>query len=336
MASLNGIKNTSKCFYYFYKELRQSKKIHAQKNATSQIYNDIIKRVPIKEIEKNCPVTLSREICAILRKLKQTGYVQLPPLNQEATISVVIPHFEHYHYLDEALLNLSNQTCRPEEIIIVDDQSKDKNSLKKIIKKYESSLPIKLIFPEKKAYAGGCRQIGAENSKSDIIVMHDADDISHENRIELTKYFFHKHKDAVHLNCGLVSFKEKLFQYLKNFTKEHVDSNTIDTKKITGTMKKMFTNQSFSVHDQVPVRGGCYGHPGNYSWECHAGHVAYRRDVADIIKWTTPSDYLFTQYEDYEFNLLLFLACQQSYQIDLPLIYYRLESSTHHLKLPQN
>jgi glycosyltransferase involved in cell wall biosynthesis len=322
---LKGWLKTAKNLYNIRK---QNKTIDAQKNDASYIFDSLIQKTPIDEILKNITAPISKEISSILKKIKKIGYITLSPLTQPPTVSIIIPHYNHYPYLDEALFHLTKQTILPDEVIVVDDHSDDKEKLQSVIDSYSKKLNLKLISPPQKAYAGGCRQFGAERATSNIVSMHDADDISHPSRIKLTKYFFKKHPDTLQVNFGLVRFKNPLFSYIKNFSPNHVDQNIIITQDIIQSMRQMFTNQRFSVFGKPEIKIGCYGHNGNYFWGCHSGHVTYRKDLSKIIKWTTPHDYVFTKYEDYEFNFLLFLTGQKSLQIDLPLVYYRIGTST--------
>ena len=322
--------NKFKAVKRLYKIRKQNKEIESQKKTASFIFDEILKKTPIEEIEKKIfkVSTVSIEISSILKKLKEINYISIPPLSGEPTVSIIIPHYNHYKYLDEALFHLTQQTVLPDEVIVVDDISNNPERIKQIINSYNNKLSIKLIIPEKKLYAGGCRQLGAELATSQIVSMHDADDISHPSRIEITKHFFENNRESLHLNSGFVRFKHDFFSYIRNFSPKEADQKIIDTNKIAIAMKKMFINQQFSVLHKPETRLGCYGQVGDCFWGCHSGHVTYRKELVNMIKWTTPNDYVFTQYEDYDFNFLLFLAGQKSFQIDLPMVYYRIGTST--------
>jgi len=325
LAKINNYKNF---VINFYKIRKQNKNIQRQAKAAAYIYDEIIKGTPVEKIEKNIDKKVSKEIKSILINLKKIGYIKNLNLKPANSLSVVIPHYNHQKHLNQALESLKKQTVEPNEIIVVDDLSDNIELTKKTVCKYKNLLNIKLIVPEKKLYAGGCRQLGAESAKSSIISMHDADDISHPSRIELTKYFFKNHPDALHLNFGLVRFKNSFFDFLKKFEKDELDKNIIKTEEISKTMRQIFIEQRLSVLNQPETKIGCYGTNGNYFWGCGSGHVNYRKKVVDLVKWTGPKNYVFTKYEDYEFNLLLFLAAKKSFQVDLPLIYYRIGTST--------
>ena len=313
----------------YYKEKKEQWTLEKQEVVASQIFDLILEKEPIKKITPIITQPISNEITAILRKLEEIGYpITLKPLTEPSTITVVIPHFNQHKYLDEALFNLSTQSTLPEEVIVVDDQSENFKLVEKICSKYSTQLNLKLIRPEKKLYAGKCKQLGAEMTSSNIIVMHDADDISHHNRIELTKSFFKQYPDALHMNVGLVRFRKSFFNFLKNFNEKEINNHIITTKEIAHEMKRRFVKQQFSSFNQYKIRIGCYGSDGKYFWGCQSGHVAYRKEIVSIVKWTSPFDYVFTKYEDNDFNFMLFLAGQKSYQLDLPLVYYRIGTST--------
>jgi len=327
---LNKIKNLSRSIAYLYKTKKENIILRSQEKIAGEIFDLILQKTPIDAIYEQIQQPVSSEIKSILNALKKIGYLtNIKPLPQKPSTSVIIPHYNQSIFLDEALFYLSKQTTLPDEVIIVDDQSKDIEQVEKLHKKYCSSLNIKLLKPQHKLYSGKCRQYGAEAASSNIIIMHDADDISHVNRIKLTKKFFQKQPLALHMNVGHSRFRNSYFNFFSKF--ENIDLNKfiITPDKIGTRMKKMFVKQNFSSLNQYNIRTGCYGTEGDYFWGSTSGHVAYNRKLVSLIQWTSPKNYVFTKHEDYDFNFLLFLAGQNSYEINLPLVAYRIGSSTH-------
>ena len=105
-----------------------------------------------------------------------------------------------------------------------------------------------------------------------------------------------------------------------------VEKSLYRNDQIWEQMEKIIVNQNLSVLNSYGSKLGCYGIPGNFG--CQSGHVAYRRNVAKQLTWTSPKDYVFTKYEDFDFNLMLLLTSNNAMQVDLPLIYYRLGTSS--------
>lgn len=318
MNVLNKIRHR---FFLVLEELAVKK----QASVAARVYDLIFEQKSGAEISREVNAPLSTEIKNILKKIDEVGYLSVAPLQKEPTVSVVIPHYNQNKFLEEALLNLTKQTVLPEEVIVVDDVSPNQNEVEIICGKHKDTLNLKLIKSDKKLYAGGAKQLGAETAIGDIVVMHDADDVSHVNRVELTKKFFVKYPDALQLNFGFVRFQEK-YPDDKYFADVDMEKFLTKPDQIREVMKEKFITQKFSAIKKYVARLGFYGVAGDFGTQ--AGHVAYRREIASRLKWSSPFSFVFTKFEDYDFNFMLFLLGQKSYVINLPIIYYRAGSST--------
>ncbi len=303
-----------------------------QRDDMAKIYDGMVERVPAKTIKKHIHSKMAPEIERIIDFVDRYRTLEPPSIPQRnyTSISVVIPHYHHYEYLDLALTYLERQTDKAEEVLIVDDISPDQSRLLSVIKAHQKKLPLRLLKPKLKLYPAKARQYGAENAKSDVLLMHDADDISHKNRIALTRSFFQSNKNAMQLNIGYVEFyKKAFFDYLGDFSNLILDDYVVTTSEIIQAMRAKFINQQLSIPDAFRVHFGGYGAKGKFGFLPQSGHVAYRKEVVSQVAWTsTPTNYIFTHFEDFEFNFLLLLAFQASYQLDIPLIYYRRFTST--------
>ena len=330
MDYISRIKNLTNKATHLYKLKKQNLILAKQETIAGIIFDAILKKEDPDKISNKIKQPISKEIKSILYAIKKIGYLpKLKPLILRPTISVVIPHFNQHKYLDEALHHLSIQSSIPEEVIVVDGESKHKSLVKKIFDKHKKKMNLKLLFPQGKLFAGDRRQIGAEASNSDIVTVHDADDISHVNRIELTKKFFQTHPNSYSLSFGCVRFKKKFLNFIKDFNSINIKNHLIEPNKISLSLRERFIKQEFSSDLQYQMRLGCYGNEGNYTWGCQAAHVAYRKEVTSFISWNPKKQLTFTRFEDYYFNVLLFLLGQQSYQLDLPIVYYRIGSSVY-------
>lgn len=183
--------------------------IYAQSAAVSALFDELI----TEKKHVNIPLGLryygTREVLAIAKGVMALRRNVSPKeIDDACTISVVIPHFNHCSFLQDALNSLRRQTMAPDEIIVVDDASKDREVVRDIVRAFQDSLPVRLIENQERMYAGPTRQVGAEAASGDLIVMHDADDISHSQRLALTKEFFLSHKYACQLNVGFWRFSD--------------------------------------------------------------------------------------------------------------------------------
>lgn len=310
-------------------ERRQSQalaSIAAFREKAGRIYWGILESKPLDQHFED--PGLPKEIRAIIECVRtRSGDRQMePPPLGAGTMSVVIPHYNHAQYLGDCLEGLCRQTVAPAEVIVVDDLSSDRSELSRICKKFEGRLNLRLLLPETKLYCGGARQMGAEAATAENVVMHDADDVSHPQRLEITREVFRRNKGAWHLTVGWVPFDGKVVDYVKEFDLNVLDESVIGPGELAAAMSRLFTEQRFSQDVSGQTRWGHYGMHRKYGTT--AGHCAYRKSLAVHHPWPAPDRFNFSKYEDFEFNLLLFLCGQKSLHADLPLVYYRQRSTT--------
>ncbi len=106
------------------------------------------------------------------------------PTNQEAKLSVIIPAYSAATTLHIAVRSLINQTWKNLEIIIVDDYSPDE-TLKSAQKIAEQDPRIKVYQTQKNGGSYAARNYGLQHSSGEFITVHDADDWSHPQKLEL-------------------------------------------------------------------------------------------------------------------------------------------------------
>jgi glycosyltransferase involved in cell wall biosynthesis len=102
-------------------------------------------------------------------------------------ISVIVPVFNREKILEKTLQSLTNQTFRPFEIILVDNNSEDKsleicNNFQ--LNNKDESLIIKVIS-ELKPGANAARNKGFKNSDGDYLYFFDSDDILYPGSLEI-------------------------------------------------------------------------------------------------------------------------------------------------------
>jgi hypothetical protein len=116
----------------------------------------------------------------------------------------VMPHYSDHGratgYLEAALEGLRAQTDPDWRLVIVDDASpraQDRAHLRERAAASEGG--IVLLQQEVNRGQGVCRNIGArwaEAQGSDIVLFHDADDVSHPRRLEVTRRTFAEHPEV--------------------------------------------------------------------------------------------------------------------------------------------
>lgn len=91
------------------------------------------------------------------------------------SVSVVIPAYNASKYLPEALESLKNQTRQPDEILLVDDASKDHTA------RIAAEYGCRVFVSPTNMGIGFSRQIGAEKARSDYVTFLSADDAHEPN-----------------------------------------------------------------------------------------------------------------------------------------------------------
>ena len=106
------------------------------------------------------------------------------PVAKGPLISVIVPAFNAEQTISLTIKSILKQTYRNLEIIIVNDGSTDKTS--EIIEKFiDSDKRISIINLKHNQGAYVARNIGLNHSTGEFITIHDADDISHPQKLEV-------------------------------------------------------------------------------------------------------------------------------------------------------
>ena len=187
--------------------------------------------------------------------------------DHKLTISLCIPCIpKHLPYLKYLLHTLKNQTVLPKEIIISLSDT-DTNFYLIILKQLKISLdmeniPISLLISKEKKYAGENRQIAFDNVSGDIAVFIDADDVMHNQRLEIIQ------KAAMKYNSHVIIHEYS--RTSKDLTKKYNDND--------------ISNSTFG--DKIWKANAKYGkitypkdHLHLYGYSPHHGHMSVRSYV---------------------------------------------------------
>ena len=90
-------------------------------------------------------------------------------------LSVIIPHYNHGHFINEQIEAIVNQTYKCHEIIIIDDKSTD-NSVEIINKTIDKYPFIKLIQNKKNIGPLNIMNLGLDIASGDYVQFPSADD----------------------------------------------------------------------------------------------------------------------------------------------------------------
>ena len=107
--------------------------------------------------------------------------------------SVIIPVYNGARFIEEAINCVFKQTYTDWEIIIINDGSKDETP--KILEKYTDNEKILIINQENQGVSVA-RNNGVLHAKGDYIAFLDADDLWHENHLEVLNELIGKYPSA--------------------------------------------------------------------------------------------------------------------------------------------
>lgn len=136
-------------------------------------------------------------------------------MNDNFTISVVIPMYNRSETILECLNSICNQSFKEIEIIVVDDCSSD-NSVD-LVRGYQDKR-VKLVELEKRSGAQAARNKGILESSGEWIAFNDSDDIWEKDKLdmqvkELERFGFDKNV-VVHSNCYCLDrMKDKFWEW---------------------------------------------------------------------------------------------------------------------------
>ena len=105
--------------------------------------------------------------------------------SRDATVSVVMTHFNRPEYVGEAIASVFAQVVPPQQLIIVDDASNESSwtSLNKLVRSLSARIPVKLIRNDINRGLGASRNIGAASAESDYLLFLDDDDALHPSAL---------------------------------------------------------------------------------------------------------------------------------------------------------
>jgi glycosyltransferase involved in cell wall biosynthesis len=120
---------------------------------------------------------------------------------ESSLVSVVIPCYNHAHFLADAIDSVMAQTWRDFEIIVVDDGSRDNTF--QVASRYES---VRYVHQQNKGLSAS-RNTGLRQSKGDYLVFLDADDRLLPSALETGVHFLKTYPQCAFVagRCQLVA-----------------------------------------------------------------------------------------------------------------------------------
>jgi glycosyltransferase involved in cell wall biosynthesis len=209
-------------------------------------------------------------------------------------ISVIIPcAYMHAKHLYQLLTHIEQQTMLPDEVIIsLGEAHRVQPQVIKTIENKKWAFPCKLLKSNAINYVSKNRNIGCRHATGDVLVLQDADDLPHPQRIEVIKYFFENYQVDFLMHHFIMANTPK---DAANFTKiPDLELISIDW----GTdFESMFSQHKFTN-----------------------GEIAISKDLFSQMQWIESM----RRQEDTEFNQRVFKTFKQLLLVEEPLLCYRI------------
>ena len=137
---------------------------------------------------------------------------------KEPVISVIIPFYNGKKYIEQTVISVLNQTFPYYEILIIDDGSKDKESLEKLDKIEKLDQRIKIYHKENEGLAA-TRDFGAFKSSSSCkyLMFLDDDDLIEPTFLECGYWTLETNKEASWAYSDSVGFGTQEYVWNKYF-----------------------------------------------------------------------------------------------------------------------
>lgn len=118
-------------------------------------------------------------------------------------VSIIVPVYNTEKYLEQCIESLLNQTLTNIELIIVDDDSKDRS--REVICSFLSDKRIKTIFKNKNEGVSAARNDGLKLAQGDYVGFVDSDDFVSLNMYETMYSAFQNHECDI-VTCGFIKY----------------------------------------------------------------------------------------------------------------------------------
>lgn len=196
---------------------------------------------------------------------------------KEPIISVIIPFYNDKKYIEQSVNCILNQTFPYYEILIIDDGSKDEESLKKLEEVSKIDKRIRIFHKSNEGLAA-TRDYGAtKSSKSCKYLMFlDSDDLLEPTFMECAYWTLETNKDAAWAYSDSVGFESHTYTWNKWFDSEKMKKvnellaismvRKSDFNRVNGYgLREKAVNEDWNFwlkllgHDRYPVHMSFYG-----------------------------------------------------------------------------
>lgn len=143
---------------------------------------------PLKCRYDDQPLTLDNLACAVPPSPRNRA-------GQSVLVSVVVPAFECTRTLPNALRSLLAQTWTHLEVLVVDDSSRD--DTRAVAEQFaREDRRIRVLSTPSNGGAYAARNLGLWHARGELITVHDADDWSHAQKLEVQARYMADHSEC--------------------------------------------------------------------------------------------------------------------------------------------
>lgn len=157
---------------------------------------------------------------------------------KEPVISVIIPSYNSQEYIEQAIISVLNQTFPYYEVLIIDDGSKNKESLERLERIEKLDERIRVIHKENEGLAA-TRDFGAKQSSKTCkyLMFLDDDDLLEPTFLECAYWTLETNKDAAWAYSDSLGFQGQEYLWNKYFDSEKL-------KKVNDLISEGFVRKS--------------------------------------------------------------------------------------------
>lgn len=169
--------------------------------------------------------------------------------HNQALVSVIIPNYNHAHYVGVAIQSVLAQEYRPVEIIVVDDGSTDDS--RAVITQFGDQ--VRAIWQENRGLSAA-RNTGLRAARGEFIAVLDADDLYEPDFISTLVPLLEADVEAGAVYCGY-QFVDQFNQPLPQVERRPLPADEVYTA---------LTASNFLVPESILVRRTCYETVGGF------------------------------------------------------------------------
>lgn len=209
---------------------------------------------------------------------------------EKKLVSVIIPFYNRFDLLTISIQSVIEQTYKPIELILVDDNSFEEFDKKLIDKSITKDLNIKIVRNKRNLGPGLSREAGRLMAKGDYLAYLDSDDFWHKEFLEKLVSFLEMNPEV-----GMAYSKTLLIRNTGNFLR----------------------NKNDQTFDRIiPVLFDIHGRP----WA--TGACVWKRDIVNKIgPWSNSRIW-----EDYEYDVRAAIINNKIVHVPNILLYVNMDS----------